>query len=121
MKSKLRYVVLSFCLLFAARLGAANSRLEADSTKSKYALNDPRNPACPCHQYQAQADKEYAKLLQKSGQGGKLQKEAEALVKTKKPGKVRSRKWGRDKSRCKPKQARQKKRFADRLSRCFHF
>ena len=32
-------------------------------TSKVYALDDPRNPDCPCHTYQALADKEY-KLLQ---------------------------------------------------------
>jgi hypothetical protein len=34
-----------------------------DSLKTKFDLNDPRNPDCPCHKYQKQADKEYEALL----------------------------------------------------------
>jgi hypothetical protein len=34
-----------------------------DTTKVKYDLNDPRNPDCPCHQYQKQADEEYQRML----------------------------------------------------------
>jgi hypothetical protein len=30
-----------------------------DSLKSKYDINDPRNPKCPCHKYQKLADEEY--------------------------------------------------------------
>jgi hypothetical protein len=30
--------------------------------KVQYALNDPRNPDCPCHKYQKMADDEYKKL-----------------------------------------------------------
>lgn len=35
-----------------------------DSSKSKYDINDPRNPHCPCHKYQNQANEEYNKLQQ---------------------------------------------------------
>lgn len=34
-----------------------------DSLKSRYDINDPRNPNCPCHQYQKLADEEYKKWL----------------------------------------------------------
>ncbi len=33
-----------------------------DSTKTKYELNDPRNPNCPCHKYQKLADEEFKRL-----------------------------------------------------------
>jgi hypothetical protein len=33
--------------------------------QEKFALNDPRNPECPCHQLQRQADKEFADLRKK--------------------------------------------------------
>ncbi|MFO0356336.1 MAG: hypothetical protein ACK50A_05230 [Sphingobacteriaceae bacterium] len=33
-----------------------------DSLKT-YPLNDPRNPNCPCHQYQKLADEEYKRML----------------------------------------------------------
>src|ERR1700756_4317976 len=36
--------------------------LPKDSAKSKYELNDPRNPNCPCHKYQRQAENEYKQL-----------------------------------------------------------
>jgi hypothetical protein len=36
-----------------------------DSLKSKYDINDPRNPKCPCHKYQKLADEEYKQLLSK--------------------------------------------------------
>jgi len=32
---------------------------KGDSLKSKYELNDPRNPNCPCHKYQKLADEEF--------------------------------------------------------------
>ncbi len=34
-----------------------------DSTKTKYDINDPRNPNCPCHQYQKIADEEYQRQI----------------------------------------------------------
>ncbi|MDP2385068.1 MAG: hypothetical protein Q8M29_01735 [Bacteroidota bacterium] len=34
-----------------------------DSTKTKYDINDPRNPNCPCHKYQKIADEEYQKQI----------------------------------------------------------
>ena len=37
--------------------------LNKDSLKSKYDINDPRNPNCPCHKYQKIADEEYEKWL----------------------------------------------------------
>ena len=33
-----------------------------DSLKTKYELNDPRNPNCPCHKYQKLAEKEFKKM-----------------------------------------------------------
>lgn len=33
-----------------------------DSLKTKYSINDPRNPRCPCHYYQQLAQKEFDKL-----------------------------------------------------------
>ncbi|MGZ3866701.1 MAG: hypothetical protein ACXVC6_07335 [Bacteroidia bacterium] len=33
-----------------------------DTIKSKYELNDPRNPNCPCHKHQQQAENEYRQL-----------------------------------------------------------
>ncbi|MDQ3047236.1 MAG: hypothetical protein M3R27_06780 [Bacteroidota bacterium] len=47
----------SFFILFFCSLTSIAS--VSDTTKSKYALNDPRNPDCPCHQYQRMADEEY--------------------------------------------------------------
>jgi patatin-like phospholipase/acyl hydrolase len=45
-----------FCILFT-------SFSAQDSLKKNYDLNDPRNPQCPCHKYQKQADDEFKKLL----------------------------------------------------------
>ena len=45
---------------------AAKTMHVTDSTKQKnieYDINDPRNPNCPCHKYQQQAEKEYKDYL----------------------------------------------------------
>jgi hypothetical protein len=34
--------------------------------QSEFPINDPRNPKCPCHKYQQQAEEEYKKLLAKN-------------------------------------------------------
>lgn len=36
---------------------------------SKYDINDPRNPNCPCHKYQKLADEEYARLTKTKNKG----------------------------------------------------
>jgi len=33
------------------------------SAQTTYNINDPRNPDCPCHTYQKQAEEEYAKRI----------------------------------------------------------
>jgi hypothetical protein len=33
------------------------------NAQEKYDINDPRNPDCPCHKMQKQADDEYAQLM----------------------------------------------------------
>lgn len=53
-----RVVLLIAIALLPARVFAYNPPDTTDSAK-KYDLNDPRNPDCPCHQYQKQADEEY--------------------------------------------------------------
>ena len=50
-----------FLIVFIS--GASNPN--KDSLKSKYEINDPRNPNCPCHKYQKIADEEYEKWLKK--------------------------------------------------------
>jgi hypothetical protein len=55
-----------FFILFVFQLGFANAlSLKEDSLSAKYSINDPRNPNCPCHQYQKLADDEFNKLLGK--------------------------------------------------------
>ena len=39
------------------------------SQTSKYDINDPRNPHCPCHKYQKLADEEYKKMMREGNKG----------------------------------------------------
>lgn len=39
------------------------------SQSSKYDINDPRNPQCPCHKYQKLAEEEYKKMLRAGNKG----------------------------------------------------
>jgi hypothetical protein len=51
--------------LFFVQLSFASDIASGDSVKNKYDINDPRNPQCPCHKYQKQADDEYNQLQKK--------------------------------------------------------
>jgi len=56
MDKKRFFLFLSFMfILTIVNAGTINK----DSLKSKYDINDPRNPNCPCHKYQKIADEEY--------------------------------------------------------------
>jgi hypothetical protein len=46
-----------FSFFFFSQLSFAS--VATDTTKQQYALNDPRNPNCPCHKYQKMAEDEY--------------------------------------------------------------
>jgi len=119
MKKFFKYT-LSF-LLFGAHLLSASNGVETDSSK-KYPITDPRNPNCPCHQYQKQADIEYARLLKKpGGQEVNLEASNAQFGETKRVKKVRSNKWFFGYARNHKTKAPKKKRFRDKLSRCFHF
>lgn len=52
---------LLFCLMCLSC--KAKGFLPPDSVSVSYPIDDPRNPACPCHQYQKIADEEYRQLL----------------------------------------------------------
>lgn len=121
MSAKSKYMSLGFLLLFGAHLLGASNGVETDSTKGKYALNDPRNPNCPCHKYQQQADKEYAKLIASGANNGNVETKGDDFGDIKKIKKLHSRKrfWGP--ARNHKVQDKKKKAFRDRLSRCFHF
>ena len=53
-------------LLLLSGFPLLSEAMVSDTAKSKYPLNDPRNPDCPCHQYQRMADEEY----RRSGNSG---------------------------------------------------
>ena len=60
-------------LLFVLFLSGIQTLKAGDGDKpkkSKFDLNDPRNPDCPCHKYQKIADEEYFKLLKEQRKTG---------------------------------------------------
>ncbi|HET6991570.1 MAG TPA: hypothetical protein VFJ43_09620 [Bacteroidia bacterium] len=63
---------LLFLILFFASIQAESKTIstDPDSTKQKYELNDPRNPDCPCHAAQKQAEEEYKKLQAQNAVNG---------------------------------------------------
>ena len=60
MDKKRFFLFLSFMFILAI---ANSNTINKDSLKSKYDLNDPRNPNCPCHKHQKLADEEYKNWL----------------------------------------------------------
>ena len=58
--SRRRLILFLLVLFFAVNL---------KSQTSKYDINDPRNPHCPCHKYQKLADEEYKKMLRAGNMG----------------------------------------------------
>ncbi len=122
MKKVNKYLVMSFLLLFGAQLLCASNGVETDSLKNKFPLNDPRNPNCPCHKYQQQADKEYAKLLYRpSEQKSDLEAKGNAFGDVKKVKRAHTFKWFLGSTKNNKSKAAKKKCFRDKLSRCFHF
>jgi hypothetical protein len=51
-----------FFLLVSLNNTVAAASTSKDSLKTKYGINDPKNPRCPCHYYQRLAQKEFDKL-----------------------------------------------------------
>lgn len=51
---------------FHSHTRACTTAFVPDTNIVKYDLNDPRNPDCPCHAAQKQADEEYARLQQQN-------------------------------------------------------
>lgn len=122
MKASFRYTALTLLFLFGAHLLSASNGVEGDSTKSKYPITDPRNPACPCHLYQKQADEEYARLFKPQGgqqvtlvNDGNFTYGAQKI----KQARVSKRFFAGRKSHS--GKMKKRKCFKDRLSRCFHF
>jgi len=52
------------CFLIIASCLSLFTQAQMDGTQ--FPLNDPRNPNCPCHKQQQQADEEYRQLLNNS-------------------------------------------------------
>ncbi len=57
----MKRIILIFCF-FVFQVSFACAIVKEDSLKSRFNINDPRNPNCPCHKYQKLADEEYKKL-----------------------------------------------------------
>ncbi len=121
MSTKFKYTALCFLVLLGTRLLCAPGGPETDSTKSKYAITDPRNPNCPCHQYQAIADKEYARLTNKGENKGSLAVKGADETGRVKLKKVHNHKWFWASTKGHKVKEKKRKCFRDRLSRCFHF
>lgn len=68
LKTKLQTAFLVITLIFFSTKNstACTIAFDPDSTKTKYELNDPRNPDCPCHAAQKLADEEYRKLQEQN-------------------------------------------------------
>ena len=102
-----------------------------DSLKAKYNINDPRNPHCPCHQYQKLADEEFARLQNKEKSKGNVSVIGESGNQNLNSGKqnlaknnfwfLHKKKRFTGKNQKGRGQRKTKGRFSDRLSRCFHF
>lgn len=59
------FALLFFLLHLQCSLFAGTEPAVKDTTKQQYALNDPRNPNCPCHKLQKQAEDEYKAMQEK--------------------------------------------------------
>ena len=75
MKIFLHILFISLVVILSPKKSFAS---DPDTTKNKYAADDPRNPDCPCHQYQKLAEDEYKRLLEKQKQDS-LQKSGVVL------------------------------------------
>src|SRR5438094_2799694 len=58
-------LVLCFTIVLLPQISFAVNISPGDSSKNKYDINDPRNPQCPCHKYQKQADDEFKQFQKK--------------------------------------------------------
>ena len=133
--SPLRFLIFLFLFghaeLVSASLKSNNSTNPGDSAKNKYDINDPRNPHCPCHQYQKLADEEYAKLQSKEKKGivsilnGGSQNSGKNLGKQNGSANLfwfyhKKKKFAGKNPKAKG-YGKMKYKISDKLSRCFHF
>jgi hypothetical protein len=65
---KISFLLLLF--LTCPKFSLANGDTIPGDTTTKYELWDPKNPDCPCHQYQKLADEEYKKLQEQQANNG---------------------------------------------------
>ncbi len=70
-----------FLFLFLIQFSAAYA--DSGDTTKQYALNDPRNPNCPCHKYQKKAEDEYKKLQSLNNGESKERSNSESRLKNK--------------------------------------
>jgi len=136
-----RFIII---FLFLSNNFFASGFTPGDSSKIKYDINDSRNPHCPCHQYQKQADDEYARMQNKEKIETNISSENEVNEKEKKyaegnKSQMTDRNFGKqnifinlfgfhykkkkfDKRNEKRRGHRlMKHKISDKLSRCFHF
>lgn len=65
--NKQQVLILGLLFCFVCLLNKLTAHVPPDSVSFSYPIDDPRNPACPCHQYQKIADEEYMQLLALNG------------------------------------------------------
>lgn len=67
--SPLRFLIVVLFVIMSLRAQSRSGiNTPGDSSKIKYDINDPRNPLCPCHEYQKKADEEFAQLQKRQAQ-----------------------------------------------------
>lgn len=122
-------------ILICFQFSFANAIVKEDSLKSRFDMNDPRNPNCPCHKYQKLADEEYRKLLGKEIKSDRENHKnnfnnslagGSDLNSTNKTGskKFRSLKWGHgffDHKKKKSSKRRKTRRLRRGNTSCYHF
>jgi hypothetical protein len=123
-------LILILLVFFYGNSFSSNSA-PGDSLKGKYDINDPRNPHCPCHQYQKLADEEFAKLQNKEKNKENVSVNGVTNNQNVNSGKQNSakdnfwffhkKKGFSGKNQKGRGQRKMKGRFSDKLSRCFHF
>jgi len=132
-----------FLLIFSApKISFAIGDTIPSDTTAKYDLWDPRNPNCPCHQYQKLADEEYARLHAQNNNPSDSSNQAVVVSNdttyqnknfvststgsskryssTRKSQREIAR-WMRKAKRCCAKKSKGTKKGKHRLASCFHF
>lgn len=76
----IKILIKSFSLIFFLFSFLNTVAKGEDSLNKKFAINDPRNPDCPCHHYQKMADKEYRLLEEQEKNKHDVRKETKILI-----------------------------------------